>query len=66
MITNQVIGSNLNYNGKYCELGLTAVYNVFNKPLNPEKTIIFISSWKDFYNVGGDYKFFLEALFLFG
>lgn len=25
MITNQVIGSNLNYNGKYCELGLTAI-----------------------------------------
>ena len=40
MITNQVIGSNLNYNGKYCELGLTAVYNVFNKPLNPDLNLI--------------------------
>ena len=41
-LTNQLVGSNLNYNGKYCELGLTAVYNVFNKPLNPEKTRIYL------------------------
>lgn len=54
-LDNQLIGSNLNYNGKFCELGLTAVYNIFNKPLNPEKKYynIYYPRGKDFYNVGG-------------
>lgn len=58
----------LNYNGKYCELGLTAVYNVFNKPLNPEKKYynIYYPRGKDFYNVGGDYKFFWKRFSLLG
>ena len=68
MITNQVIGSNLNYNGKYCELGLTAVYNVFNKPLNPDLKPYnkFYPRGKDFYNVGGDYKFFWKHFSFLG
>ena len=68
MITNQVIGSNLNYNGKYCELGLTAVYNVFNKPLNPDLKPYnkFYPRGKDFYNVGGDYKFFWNHFYYLG
>lgn len=67
-LTNQLVGSNLNYNGKYCELGLTAVYNVFNKPLNPEKKYynIYYPRGKDFYNVGGDYKFFWKRFSLLG
>ncbi len=38
------------------------------KPLNPDLKPYnkFYPRGKDFYNVGGDYKFFLEALFLFG
>ncbi len=67
-LDNQLIGSNLNYNGKFCELGLTAVYNVFNKPLNPEKKYynIYYPRGKDFYNVGGDYKFFWKRFSLLG
>lgn len=67
-LTNQLIGSNINYNGKFCELGLTAVYNVFNKPLNPEKKYynIYYPRGKDFYNVGGDYKFFWKRFSLLG
>lgn len=67
-LTNQLVGSNLNYNGKYCELGLTAVYNVFNKLLNPEKKYynIYYPRGKDFYNVGGDYKFFWKRFSLLG
>lgn len=67
-LSNQLIGSNLNYNGKYCELGLTAVYNVFNKPLNPEKKYynLYYPRGKDFYNVGADYKFFWKRFTLLG
>lgn len=67
-LSNQLIGSNLNYNGKYCELGLTAVYNVFNKPLNPEKKYynLYYPRGKDFYNVGMDYKFFWKRFSLLG
>ncbi len=68
MLNNHLIGSNLNYNGKYCELGLTAVYNVFNKPLNPEKKYYntYYPRGKDFYNVGVDYKFFWRRFSLLG
>lgn len=31
-----MIGCNLTYNGKMHEYGLTAVYNSFNKVLNPD------------------------------
>lgn len=67
-LSNQLIGSNLNYNGKYCELGLTAVYNVFNKPLNPEKKYYnrYYPRGKDFCNVGVDYKFFWRRFSLLG
>lgn len=63
-----MVGSNLNYNGKYCELGLIVVYNVFNKLLNFEKKYynIYYFCGKDFYNVGGDYKFFWKCFFLLG
>lgn len=68
MVTNQLIGSNLNYNGKYCELGLTTVYNVFNKPLNPDLKPYnrFYPRGKDFYNVGGNYKIFWKQFSLLG
>lgn len=67
-LTNQLTGSNLTYNGKYCELGLTAVYNVFNKPLNPEQKYYntHYPRGKSFYNVGGNYKFFWKRFSLWG
>lgn len=60
-LTNQLVGSNLNYNGKYCELGLTAVYNVFNKPLNPEKKYYNI-----YYPRGKDFIMWEEIINSFG
>ncbi len=35
-ICNNLIGSNLSYNGKYFKGGITSVYNFFNKVLNPD------------------------------
>ena len=66
--TNSLIGSNLSYNGKYVELGLTAVYNVFNKMLNPEMKYYnrFYPRGKKFYNVGANYKFFLNKFIFSG
>ena len=67
-LSNQLMGSNLTYNGKYCELGVTAVYNVFNKPLNPEKKYYntYYPRGKDFYNVGAHYQFFWKRFSLLG
>lgn len=67
-LTNQVIGSNLSYDGKYCELGLTAVYNVFNKLLNPDLKPYnkFYPRGQDFYNIGANYKFFWKRFTLLG
>lgn len=67
-LTNQVIGSNLSYDGKYCELGLTGVYNVFNKVLNPEQRGYnkFYPRGSEFYNIGGNYKFFWKRFTFLG
>ncbi len=65
---NQVVGSHLSYKGKYCKLGLTAVYNVFNKPLNPDKKYynVYYPRGRDFFNVGVNYKFFGKRFSLLG
>ncbi len=67
-VSNHVVGSHLGYNGKYCELGLIAVYNVFNKVLNPDKRYynIYYPRGRDFYNVSADYKFFWKRFTLLG
>lgn len=67
-LSNQLAGSNLSYNQKYYKLGLTMVYNVFNRPLNPEKKYynLYYPRGKDFYNVGVDYKFFWKRFTLLG
>lgn len=61
-VSNHLMGCNLAYNGKYTELGLTAVYNRFNKVLNPDARVYNLyyprGAW--FYNVGMYYKFFLR------
>ena len=51
-IYNHVIGSNLTYNGKNVEYGLTAVYNCFDKVLNPD--------YQPYY------KFFFDKLMISG
>lgn len=65
---NHLIGSHLNYNGKYVECGLTAVYTVFNRPLNPvlRPYNVYYPRGRDFLNVGVHYKFFLKRWVLAG
>mgnify|MGYP003493229107 FL=1 len=66
--SNQLIGSNLHYNGKSFELGLTSVYNVFNKMLNPTDRVYnqFYPRGKDFFNIGVNYKVFWKQFTLLG
>ena len=67
-IYNNVIGSNLTYNGKYVEYGLTAVYNCFDKVLNPDYKEYnrYYPRGKDFFNAGAFYKFFLKKFMISG
>lgn len=65
---NQLIGSNIHYNGKYFEAGLTAVYNVFNRVLNtPLRSYNkYYPRGRDFFNMGMNYKFFWKDFILQG
>ena len=66
--TNQLIGCNLDFNGKYVEYGLTAVYNFFNKELkpSPRKYNRYYPNGKDFFNIGMYYKFFMNKIIFAG
>ena len=66
--TNQLIGSNIHYNGKYFEVGLTAVYNVFNKvlKLTPRAYNKYYPQGRDFFNAGINYKLFWKKFTLQG
>ena len=66
--SNELIGSHLDYNGKYIEWGLTAVYNVFNKSLNPVQKYYntFETRGRDFFNIGTNYKIFMGRFAFFG
>ena len=59
-LSNQVIGSYIDYNGKSFECGLTGVYNVFNKVLKPKDRGYnhYAPQGKSFWNVGVHYKWF--------
>ena len=61
-VSNHLTGCNLTYNGKFTEFGLTAVYNHFNKVLNPDARAynLYYPRGDYFYNVGVNYKFFLH------
>lgn len=67
-LSNQVIGNNIHYNGKYVELGWTTVYNVFNKVLNPAARYYntFYPRGSDFFNTGVNYKVFYKQFTLLG
>lgn len=66
--SNQLIGSNLHYNGKYFDAGLTTVYNVFNRVLNPTPRSYnkYYPRGRDFLNVGVNYKLFWNRFTLLG
>lgn len=59
-VFNTLVGSNLTYDGKYFEGGFTAVYNVFNKVLNPVERLYnrYYPRGRYFYNVGVNYKWY--------
>ena len=66
--SNQLTGSYIHYNGKQYELGLTAVYHVFNKVLNPplRSYNIYYPRGRDFFNTGIHYKFFWKRFAFWG
>ena len=66
--SNQLIGSNIHYNGKFFEAGLTGVYNVFNKVLKTTYRPYnkYYPRGKDFLNLGLNYKFFWNKFTLLG
>ena len=66
--SNQLIGSNIHYNGKNFEAGLTAVYNVFNKVLNTTARAYnkYYPRGRDFFNAGVNYKLFWKKFILQG
>lgn len=66
--SNHLIGGHLFFNGKYIEGGITAVYNVFNKVLNPvERSYNRLDPrGKEFAAVGGHYKWFFGRWILAG
>ena len=66
--SNQLIGSNIHYNGKNFEAGLTAVYNVFNKLLNttPRAYNKYYPRGRDLFNAGINYKLFWKKFTLQG
>lgn len=61
-VNNHLVGSDLSYNGKHIEWGLTAVYNRFDKVLNPElrRYNRYYPRGKEFFNAGVHYKFFFS------
>lgn len=67
-VSNHLAGSNLSYNGKHVEFGLTAVYNIFDKVLNPDyrKYNRYYPRGKDFFNAGVNYKFFFRRMVFSG
>ena len=67
-VSNHLTGCNLTYNGKFTEFGLTAVYNRFNRVLNPDARPynLYYPRGNYFYNIGVNYKFFLHRFTLSG
>lgn len=67
-VTNHLIGSNIFFNGKYIEYGLTTVYNHFNKLLKPDERPYntFYPRGSDFWNTGIYGKWFLKKVILAG
>lgn len=67
-VANHLIGCDLSFDGKYMEYGFTAVYNVFNKMLNPDFKLYnrYYPRGKSFFNVGMNYKLFFHRFILSG
>ena len=67
-VHNHLIGSNIHFDGKYVEYGLTTVYNHLNMMLkpNPRPYNRFYPSGSDFWNTGIYGKLFLHKVILSG
>lgn len=66
--TNQLIGCNLTYTSHTFQLGVTSVYNFFNKMFIPEVKpySVFYPRGKSFFNLGVDYKYRWNKFYFFG
>ncbi len=67
-VHNHLIGSNIYFNGKFVEYGLTTVYNHFNKVLKPDVRPYntFYPRGREFWNTGLYGKCFLGKVILAG
>ena len=67
-VSNNLIGCNLHFNGKYVEYGLTSVYNNFNKLLKPDLRPYnkYYPRGKQFFNSGIYGKWFIKKWILSG
>lgn len=65
---NHLTACNISYNGKYVEYGFTAVYNHFNKMLNPEYRDYnrYYPRGKDFFNAGIHYRAYMKRFIFSG
>ena len=68
MVDNHLIGSNIFFDGKNVECGLTTVYNHFNKMLKPDPRPYnqFYPNGSEFWNTSIYGKFFLRKVILSG
>lgn len=67
-INNNLILSNLSYNGTKVEAGVTAVYNSFDRVLNPTLHDYnrYYPRGRQFFNIGGYYKLFFDKFIFSG
>lgn len=67
-VSNELFGSNLSYSNKGFRVGLTGVYNVFNRVLKPsdEPYKKYAARGKEFYAYGADYSYFHHRFTLAG
>lgn len=67
-VINQLTGSNLTYSYQGFQLGVTAVYNVFNNMLKPEVKpySVFYPQGKHFFNIGINYNYRWNKLLFSG
>lgn len=67
-ITNNLFGSNLTYSDKGFHIGVTGVYNVFNRLLKPSSEAYkkYYPRGTEFYAYGADYSYFHHRLTIAG
>lgn len=67
-VNNNLIGSNIKYNGKIFNFEITSVYNVLNKMLKQGDRVydLFYPSGREFFNISAAYDFRWKNIFFSG